>query len=161
MILAIKVLLILSFLLILIQDIRAREVHWFLFPISGICAGVLYYNHTLSELFMASVVVNLIFIGSLIGIIFLYTTLKLKTAFKNVIGLGDVLLFIALAFSFSSVSFLILFIFSLVFALVIHKATKPQHIYKDLIPLAGYMSLFFAVAYLAFWTGITPSLYNL
>lgn len=161
MILTIKIILILSFLIILIQDIRNRAVYWFLFPLSGLCAGILYYNDTLSELFAASIVINLTFIGLLIAIVFIYAKLKLKTSLKHVIGLGDVLLFVALAFSFSSVSFLILFIFSLVFALVIHKVIKPQPKYKDLIPLAGYMSLFFAITYLAFWIGITPSLYTL
>jgi hypothetical protein len=47
---------------------------------------------------------------------------------------------------FSTISFLTLFVFSLVFALVVHQFLKNNHP-EETVPLAGYMSLFFGSIY--------------
>jgi hypothetical protein len=69
-------------------------------------------------------------------------------------------LFFALVFSFSSVSFIIIFICSLVFSLVIHLSVKQKSKYKT-IPLAGYMSLFFLITYVSYWSGLIGGLYKI
>jgi hypothetical protein len=86
--------------------------------------------------------------------------LKLKTKVSDVFGLGDVLLFIGLIFSFSTISFLVIFVFSLAFALFVHLIIKQYSKFPS-VPLAGYISLFFGIAYLSHWAGITSSLYTL
>ncbi|WP_452596852.1 hypothetical protein [Pontimicrobium sp. MEBiC01747] len=79
-------------------------------------------------------------------------------AFKNTFGLGDVLLFIGLTLSFSTTSFIILFVFSLVFALVLHLFFKTKTKIAS-VPLAGYLSLFFASVYVSHWLGAIPYIY--
>lgn len=142
------------------QDFKERHVYWFLFPLFGFCSAFLFYNSTLPELFYIAVGMNFIFISILLLIVFLYTKLKLKSSFNEAFGLGDVLLFIGLIFSFSTISFLVIFVFSLLFALVLHLIIK-QYSKLQSVPLAGYISIFFGLVYISHWIGITSSLYNL
>jgi len=146
--------------MILFQDVKERQVYWFLFPIVGLCTGILFYQDILPQLFYVTVVINFAFVLILMGVIFLYSKLKLKTSISNTFGLGDSLLFFALIFSFSSISFIVLFVFGLIFSLVLHLILKKNSKHQT-VPLAGYLSLFFAVAYLAYWTGILNSIYTI
>lgn len=157
--LSIKIILILCLGVILYQDIKERQVYWFLFPISALCFGALFYFNTLQELFYMSILINLIFVGLLLLIVYVYTKIKLKTTFNNVFGLGDMLLFFGLSLSFSSVSFIVIFISALIFSLVLHFLVKRQSM--TTVPLAGYMSLFFGLTYVAYWFGFINSLYSI
>jgi hypothetical protein len=67
---------------------------------------------------------------------------------------------VALAFTFSSVSFLIVFVFGLIFSLVMHLSLKNRSEHKN-VPLAGYLSMFFAITYMANWFGVIKSVYIL
>jgi hypothetical protein len=156
--LILKIILIVSLSLILYQDIKERQVFWFLFPLFAISGAILFYKSTLPELFYLSVGMNLIFISILLLVVCLYAKIKLSSNFNEVFGLGDILLFIGLVFSFSTISFLIIFVFSLLFALATHLIAKHYSKFHT-VPLAGYMSLFFGITYLSHWTGFTSSLY--
>jgi len=158
MLVFIKIALILSLVFILLQDIKSRLVYWFLFPIAGLCCGILHYYNTLTELFYLSILFNLVFVIILLLIVYLYTKFKIKTTFDKVFGLGDVLLFLALALSFSSISFIVFFSSALIFALVLHLVLNNK---STTVPLAGYMSLFFGCTYLAYWLGFINSLYSI
>jgi len=158
--LILKIILIGSLGFIFYQDFKEREVYWFLFPLFGICSAILFYKSTLPELFYVSIGMNFIFISILLLIVFLYSKLKLKSNFNDAFGLGDALLFIGLIFSFSTISFLIIFVFSLLFALIMHLIIK-QYSKLQSVPLASYISLFFSLAYVSHWLGITSSLYAL
>ncbi|MFI1772543.1 hypothetical protein [Thalassobellus citreus] len=139
---------------------KARQVYWFLFPIVGVCMGVLYFLKTLPELFLASVLMNLVFVSILLGVIFLYAKLKLKTNLKDVIGLGDALLFLFLIFGCANISFVIILTCALIFSLLLHMVvSKEQN--QETVPLAGYVSLFFGIIYIGFWLGIIDSLYQI
>jgi hypothetical protein len=153
-----KATLILSFGIVFFQDLKDRQVYWFLFPVIGGLCGFLFYKNTLFDLFLMSVLMNLFFITVLFIIVFLYATCKLKTSFFNTIGLGDLILFIGLSLSFSTISFIVIFICALIFSLVIHLSMKKESI-EATVPLAGYMSLFFLITYISHWTGIIDSLY--
>ncbi len=144
--------------MVLIQDIKERQVYWFLFPMIGLLSGVLLYQNLFPDLFYKTVLLNLAFVGILIAVVFLYSKLRLKTSVLNTFGLGDGLLFLALAFSFSSISFIILFVFGLVFSLVLHLVLKRKS-KQTTVPLAGYLSLFFAITYLSHWVDILKSVY--
>lgn len=159
-VLILKLVLISVLIYILIQDIKERQVYWVLFPLVGLCSGILYYKSTLPELFYISILLNVVFVSVILVVVFFYAKFKLKTSITNTLGLGDVLLFIALTFSFSTVSFLVIFIFSLFFSLLLHLFLKNKKT-GITVPLAGYMSLFFAFTYLSFWTGIINSLYTI
>jgi hypothetical protein len=146
--------------MVLFQDIKERQVYWFLFPIIGLCAGILLYQNMFLQLFYTTVLMNLAFILVLIGVVYLYSKLKLKTSISETFGLGDGLLFLALVFSFSSISFIILFVFGLIFSLLLHMVLKKRSKHQT-VPLAGYLSLFFSIAYLSHWAGILESVYTI
>jgi len=153
----VKLILLITFGAIFWQDKKERLVHWFLFPIIAFCSGILIHENMIQELFILTSIINLLFVTSLILVIYFYSKFKLKTSIKNTFGLGDALLFIALSFTFSSVSFLVLFVFGLIFSLIIHLTLKTK---QETVPLAGYLSLFFGLTYLSHWIGILPTLYT-
>lgn len=153
-----KVILIISFVIVFWQDVKSREVYWFLFPIIGICSGLLYFFNTMPELFLIAFFMNLFFVSILLLVIHLYSRYKLKSSFRASIGSGDIFLFFALSVSFSSVSFITCFILSLCFALVLHLFFNKSYNTKT-VPLAGYISLFFSLIYMGSWTGLINFLY--
>lgn len=160
MVIVFKSLLLASLILVLYQDWKERQVHLFLFPLIGILSGFLYFTNTLPELFYVSVFMNLIFVSILMTTVYIYAKFKLKIAMLKTIGVGDLIFFFVLCASFSTISFMILFIGALVFSLIIHLILK-RNSNSNAVPLAGYMSLFFSMTYMAFWLGIIDSLYTI
>jgi len=158
MVLLTKITLLILFSIVLYQDVKERLVYWFLFPLIGLCCGFLYYSETLAELFIASILINAVFVFLLLFVVYIYSRLKLKTPIFNSIGLGDILLLFGLAFTFSSVSFIVIFICAIIFSLVLHMVFKRNN---STVPLAGYMGLFFGLTYLAYWLGIINSVYSI
>lgn len=155
-----KIILLIAFIAVFIQDYKERQVYWFLFPIIGILGGILFYQNTLSELFLVAIQINLLFLVALVFIIYIYAKIKLKTKLLNTLGLGDLFLFLAISVSFSTLSFIILFISALIFSLVLHLIINKHQ--KTLsVPLAGYMSLFFLTSYLCYWSKIIDNVYSL
>lgn len=155
---AIKVILLLALGTICYQDVKDRYVYWFLFPVVALCSGLLFFFKTLPELFFASLLINLLFVSMLLLIVYLYATFKLKAKFGEVFGLGDILLFFAIANSFSTISFVVIFSSALFFALTVHLVPKNKY---PSVPLAGYMSLFFGLTYLGYWSGFIQSIYQI
>lgn len=158
MVIIIKIMLIGLFIVIGFQDIIERQAYWFLFPLIGIFCGILFYNDTLPELFLSAISMNILFVSMLMLIVFLYSRLKLKISFFDAMGLGDILLFLGLSFAFSTVSFIILFVSAMIFSLALHLLLNKKSTFKT-IPLAGYMSLFFSITYIAYWSGLINGLY--
>lgn len=76
------------------------------------------------------------------------------------LGLGDILLFMALTTTFSPIAFVILFIAALIFSLVLHLVLSKYKT-NTTVPLAGYMSIFFAATYIAQWLKLSNNLYML
>lgn len=136
---------------------KERKVYWFLFPLIGLLSGILLFQNTEKAIVISTILINFLYVSFLLCVILLYAKLKLKTSFTNVFGIGDLLLFLALTLTFSSISFIILLVFSLIFSLIIHLIFKEQK--KLTVPLAGYMSLFFAITYITHWLGFLPTLY--
>lgn len=151
-----KLLLLVTFSLIFLQDYKDRRVYWFLYPIVGILALGIQLQLSPTTIVLMNTAFNLAFIALIITFCYLYTLIKLKKPFlQSVLGLGDILFFIAIAFSFSIASFLVLFVFSLLFSLLVHTLLKHQH-KESTVPLAGYMALFFGFIYaLSFFTSIS------
>lgn len=142
------------------QDIKERNVYWFLFLLVASCAGYLYYISTFFELFWRTSLINLGIVGIIFLVLATYTKFKLKVSLKDVFGLGDALLFMGLCVAFPVAAFIIFFVFSLLFSLIVHFAFK-QKIQEASVPLAGYMSLFFIGIYLLHWTGFIPNIYSI
>ena len=153
-----KILLLISFVLIFIQDFKDREVYWFLFITTSIIQGFLFFDNTNNLFFYISICINLLIICILILILFLYTKFKLKLKLNEAIGIGDILFFIGLAFAFPPITFTVLFVFSLIFSLFLHFIMKNK---IETIPLAGYMSVFFMIIYTIYWFGGISYLYML
>ena len=154
----IKALLIATLIAIAYQDIKERLVYWFLFPLLGLTVGILFYTQTLPELFLVSTLINLIIVCLFYLVIVIHSFFILKKSFREVIGMGDILMFFFLIFTFSSVSFIVTFISAIVFSFIAHILLK-KNIKKETVPLAGYMSVFYVFTYLAFWFGTIDSLY--
>lgn len=144
----IKALIIIVFGVIFWQDYKQRLVYWFLYPLVGIIAFYIQAQHILLISALLNSLINLTIVSIIILISFLYSKLIMKSRFINhSIGLGDLLLFIFLSFSFSTIPFTILLVFSLVFSLVVHLYFKRKSTHQN-VPLAGYISLFFLGIYL-------------
>lgn len=142
-----KFLLLSTFFLILYQDCKDRKVYWFLYPLIGTLSLVLQIKVVPFYTVLINVGINLLFIAILLLVCYLYATFRLnKNLLKEVFGLGDVLFFLFITFSFSIVSFFVLFVFSLFFSLLMHFTLKHKQTDKT-VPLAGYMSLFFGTVY--------------
>lgn len=142
------------------QDIKERNVYWFLFIIVASCGGYLYYVDTFFELFWRTSIINLAIVGIIFLVLIAYTKFKLKVSLKDVFGLGDAILFMGLCVAFPVAAFIIFFVFSLLFSLIVHFAFK-QKVQETSVPLAGYMSLFFIGIYLLHWTGFIPNIYSI
>ena len=142
-----KLLLIGVFVLICVQDYKDRLVYWYYYAIVGALAFVLHISAINTYSALLNVVVNFTFVAILILVSYLYAKFRLKKPFLNgVIGTGDLLLFFALSFTFSILSFFVIFVFSLIFSLLLHLYLKQRQA-DPTVPLAGYMSLFFATIY--------------
>lgn len=154
-----KMLAIITFFTILFQDNKDRKVYWFLYPIIGLLTFFIQINESSFLISAANSMVNLAFVFIILSVSYFYAKLKLKKHFTNeVLGIGDILFFIFISFSFASISFAVLFVFSLLFSLLLHFVLKNNNIDKT-VPLAGYMSLFFGTIYMVSFFCDTNFLY--
>jgi len=154
----VKIILIGTFLSMLYQDVKDREIDM-LYPLLIAISGFylnLQSNYLIELVYIT--LLNLCFLALYMVLGFLVVRHVLKIKAKNSMGSGDILLFTALAFCFPTGTFIVLFIFSLLFSLGLHFLTRHKSHYKT-IPLAGLMSAFFGLAYISYWLGFAPNLY--
>lgn len=135
---------------IVFQDLRERKVYLWLFILAGILIGVIHFKEVLLEQFLVSAIINCCVILTIIGILFMYSKIVLKKSLKDSFGLGDFLFFIVLAIGFPTVTFLILFSFSLVFSLLLYLVLKKKLKYQS-VPLAGFQALFICAIFIINW----------
>lgn len=145
--------------LIAFQDFKERMVSWILFPALGIVLGGLYLVQVPFAQYYPFVLVNMFLISLVVLTLFLYTKYIAKQGFLNVsFGLGDLLFFYALALGFPTMTFLVIFALSMVFALgttlLWNRTRKLQT-----IPLAGLMGVFLCLVLLISLFPNLPSLY--
>lgn len=163
----IKLLLILTLSIIFFQDIKERMVWVFLLPSFAILGGLLYFWQSNSDVFLVTILINLAIVGVLMLVNFLVAKFIFKKIlFKEALGIGDLLFFIAFALSFPTLAFLNFFIFSLIFSFLVHqlvlliskrKGNRSQK--HSRVPLAGLMAFFLIGVYSAHWTGLFNNLY--
>lgn len=143
------------------QDFKERMVSWILFPITGVLLALLYIWNTSFEQFYPFVFTNMLLISVIVLVLFLYTTYIARMKFLNVsFGLGDLLFFYAFALGFPTLTFLILFVGSVLFALAVFMLSKTKQD-DESVPLAGLMGFFLIVVLLASFFPNAPSLYML
>lgn len=159
MILALKIALVGICGLIAFQDFKERMVSWILFPLLGVALGGLYLVHVPFAQYYPFVLVNILLISIVVFILFLYTKYISKQGFLNVsFGLGDLLFFYALALGFPTMTFLVLFSVSMVFALgttLLWNRNRKM----PTVPLAGLMGVFLCFVLLISFFPDLPSLY--
>lgn len=144
-----KLLLIAVFILIFLQDNKDRLVYWFLYLATGILCFAVQLSVNLIVVSLVNTAVNLIIIIVLLLSGMIYSKYIMRKSFiGESIGMGDILFFIAICLAFSTVVFIILLTFALIFALVLHLYRKNESVHTC-VPLAGYMALFFSGVYLA------------
>jgi hypothetical protein len=143
----INALLLLRFLLLITlaaifwQDMKDRMVSWVLYPIAAILFSAVFILNTNFFVALTQSAVNLVLTAIVLFVSYVYVVIAKKTFSQN-IGIGDLLFFISISLGFATIPFVILFIFSLVFSLVMHITFKNRTPHPT-VPLAGYMALFF------------------
>jgi hypothetical protein len=150
----INVFILLVLLLIFIQDIKYRFVYWILFPI-------------LTLLFIADTIIHhgaLLHVGIQLGfnVAFLLLQLLILSAYfsfkqrkwinltQTLLGWGDILFLVSLAFYFSFLNFLIFYIGSLTIVLIIWTISQSVSENKK-IPLAGLQAMILILFLVCNW----------
>jgi len=145
---------------IIVQDFKERNVYAWLFICLGIILSFLYLSESYTKLHLINIGINISIVLFIIGILYLYAKIKLKQSLHSALGLGDLLFFMIIAISFPIATFIILFSFSLLFALVVFLFIKKSLIEKS-VPLAGLQALFFLLIFSINWSFELINLYAL
>jgi len=135
------------FLLIFIQDIKHRGVHWVLFPI--LLVGCIYYSF--ENISINQVVYNFSFLVVLLSSLTIYLSIKERRIInisKGYFSWGDILFLVVIIPLFSFQMYMLFFIVGTILSLIFHLIASMISIQKTL-PYAGYMSIL-GIVYLVF-----------
>lgn len=146
MITAITILLTMVLIKIFIEDLRERKVSLYLFLIAILAGGYLHFHQGLHVVFLFVISLNVSMLGILTVALWLYTELKMQKKLRDTFGLGDFLFFLFLGVSFPSVTFLVLFSFSLIFSLLLFVIVRGS-LRNKMVPLAGFQSVFVGLVF--------------
>lgn len=153
--LLLKIAIIIILLVLFLQDLLARSVYWFLFPLLvagliGVGSEHLSFAERCEPTF-----INLMFIALQVVVLSLYFSLKQKkwvNITRELIGIGDVLFLFSIAFYCSTLNYLFFYIISLITVLFCWLVFQGISANKNRqIPLAGLQSLIFAVFLAGDW----------
>lgn len=152
----IKLTVVACLLLIIYQDLRINAISWWPLPIIFFLSiHLALMKLKFSELLHYSII-NFSFIVFQILILTVYFSIKkrkLTNIIDTYIGLGDILFFIILCISFSTINFILFFTFSTLIALIISvsiQKTRTKPFRK--IPLVGLMGLIYLPLQVIAWT---------
>lgn len=143
--LLIDIVLVVLLAIVVVQDLKQREISWLLIPfLLGVFLAKGFLLISFGELIRNSLL-NVCFIVLQLLVLTVYISLKNKkiiNVINSYLGLGDVLFFVVICVAFSSVNFILFYVMSLLFTLggfIIYNllATKTT---KE-IPLAGAMAM--------------------
>jgi hypothetical protein len=151
-----EVVTLLILLIIFIQDWVSRAVNWILFPLLGaLLMGMSWARHVDVAMACQAMAFNSLYL--LVQLLFITAWFSIKekrliNITQRLLGWGDILFFIGIAFYLSSLNFLFFQIASLVIVLTVWTAAltllKKTSIH---IPLAGFQALLFAFFLMADW----------
>ncbi len=137
------IVLFLSLCFVIYQDIKYRYIHVIL-PVIIFSSG-LYLIKADIKILLDVMFLNVLFFVFVFSVLVLYMSVKQKrilNPFKNYFGFGDLLFFMALSPFFVLRNYIVYFIASMFFSIVLYFAFKKV-IKKETIPLAGYASVLF------------------
>jgi hypothetical protein len=142
-----SLLLIICLIFVFIQDLKERKVTAFLLVLVVFLLGGLHYAHSKNPPFLFSMVINLGILCGITILLFMVARYFLKQPFQNTIGTGDLLFFMGMAIGFPTLTFVILFVGSLLFSWAI-SLLYFRHSKNKLVPLAGLQALFLCLVFL-------------
>ncbi len=163
-----------SLLVIFYQDHKDRMVFWWLFVSVAIGLSILHIGRVGSLQYGIHIAFNTSIVLIMLLILKGYIKIRMQTArLQEVLGLGDIFFLFAIALGFSTVSFVTLLVFGLLFSLLTHFLLQGRYVSMLLqkhtqdsnnrstktVPLAGYLSIFFAGVLLVDWLGLYDNLY--
>jgi hypothetical protein len=143
-------------LLIFVQDLRSRSVYWVLFPLLAalFVASGLWEHRSWTDLLQPAMF-NCMFLAVQLLLVSAYFSLKNSkwiNIFAGLLGWGDVLLLLSMAFYFSVLNFLCVYVASLILALLLWLSWQRVAGKKDKqLPLAGLQAMIFSVFLTADW----------
>ncbi|WP_157849257.1 prepilin peptidase [Flavobacterium sp. Root420] len=130
-----------TLLFVFFQDWKYRRIHVVL-PVAIFLLSI-YITHTKPPLFKNLLLNGAFFLITLIVLVF-YMSIKNKqflNPFEHYFGLGDLLFYIAITPLFILPNFILFFILSMIFALLLQFVFK-KIIHENTVPLAGFSALF-------------------
>ena len=125
------------------QDIKQRKV--LLLVLLGLISLVTFKAILLAaylEVALLECFINLVIISLMVLLLWIYFKLLRKKQLTDVLGLGDILMFVVFAIAFSAVTFIIHLTLSFVFSLMFHLILKKHYKKENTVPLAGFMSIY-------------------
>lgn len=150
--------LIVSLCTLAIQDFMERKVFVSLFIIPGLIMGIFHLKEVSFNQFISTTVINIGIIIAIVIVLFIYSKFVLKKDFRSTFGLGDFIFFLMLAVGFPTVTFLVIFSFSLLFSATIYFFIKNHLKYKT-VPLAGLQAVFISIILITNWVLNLKNLY--
>lgn len=141
----VKIAILALLLLIFAQDLRSRSVYWFLFPVLTALFMLLTFSHAYA---WPTVLINIGFLLLQFLLVSVYFSVKRGRRVNitaGLLGWGDLLFLLSIAFYLSVLNFLFFYIASLLFVLLF-AAKRYKH-----IPLAGLQALLFLIFLATDW----------
>lgn len=141
------------FVAIVYQDFKSREVSVFVLLLLGgisMVKSLVQNGLEVSAKFFGVNLLVLIVLFACVNLYFWVKHQKVFSVFDRLIGWGDIVLFVTLCILFSPINFLLLFIGSLAFSLIAALGMHYRKPENTLIPLAGFIAVFFITVFLFF-----------
>lgn len=152
----IKIVILALLTLVFVQDVRSRSVYWILFPcLVLLFIGLDLLQHHLYADTWWSIAVNIGFLVVQFLMVSVYFSIK-NSRWINItsgmLGWGDILLLLSVAFYLSFLNFLLFYIISLVAVLLLWLTWQAISAKKDRhIPLAGLQALLMVLFLISAW----------
>lgn len=135
--------------IIIYQDFKIKAISWYLLPVLFIPVIIKGLQYLCFQLLLQYFLINIVFVLLLfIGVTIYYSikNKKLTNIINTSIGLGDILFFIVLCSTFSTINFIIFILITLILISIIYGILiYLLKISDKRIPLAGNMAIFLII----------------
>ncbi len=127
--------------MVFVQDLKYRAIHILLPAIILIVGLIIFFRN---QYLWVNIVYSSMFLCFVFVGLFMYTSIKKRAIinpFKQVIGIGDVLFFIAVIPFFAIYNYILFFITGMLFS-VLGFLVMRSFVKTELVPLAGLLALY-------------------
>jgi len=155
-VLFLKIAILVTLSLVLIQDLRTRSVYWIIFPILVISLIALqYFQNPNFHAIWQPILINIGFIVIQLILVSVYFSVKNKRLINitlQYLGLGDILFLFSISFYLSILNFMLFYIVSLITIVIGWLIWQTASSKKDKeIPLAGLQAIIFMLFLTGDW----------